>query len=101
MRREIIKIVTDAVISLNPLLDKQIPIKQGESCCLYGGSGSLDSLSLVSLIVSIEESIENKFSVSVILANEKALSQRNSPFATIQSLVDYIESLVRQEIQHV
>lgn len=101
MREKILTIVIDAVHSLNNLLDNKAPIEQGENCSLYGASGVLDSLSLVSLIVAIEESIENELNVGLILADEKAMSQRKSPFATVRSLTDYIGSLIKQnEVAH-
>lgn len=98
MRKKIVEIVINAANSLNNLLDNKLPIELGEMCCLYGSTGLLDSLSLVSLIVSVEEGIENEFNVSVILASEKAMSQKNSPFSTVKSLADYVESLLNQEI---
>ena len=61
---------------------------------MFGAGGYLDSLSLVSLVVSVEEKIEQKFDMPLILADEKAMSQKRSPFATIGSLTAYVESLM-------
>jgi acyl carrier protein len=61
---------------------------------LYGENGQLDSINLVHLIVAVEEKIEQEFGVTVTLADERALSMRNSPFATVSSLRDYVTSLL-------
>jgi hypothetical protein len=49
---------------------------------------------LVSLIVAIEREIEDTFGVAVTLADERALSMKASPFRSIQSLADYVGSLM-------
>lgn len=97
MKKQIFKIVIESIDSVNQLLDQKIPIQMGESAALYGEYGVLDSLSLVNLIVAVEEGIENEFNRSVILASEKAMSQKRSPFSTVGTLVDYIDSLLNQE----
>ena len=96
MRNEILRVVLDAVTEINETLEDQIPINLGEKCPLYGDSSILDSISLVTLIVRVEEGIEDKFNVPIILASEKAMSQRNSPFLTIGSLSNYIFDLIKE-----
>lgn len=56
---------------------------------LFGANGLLDSLALVSLVIAVEQAIEEKFAVTVELADDKALSQKNSPYRTIGSLAAY------------
>lgn len=100
MKQIIVNIVISSVESLNQLLDKKVPIELGEATPLYGSSGVLDSLALVNLIVSVEEGIEDEFGVGIILANEKAISQRKSPFSTVFSLAEYIETLIKENSNH-
>lgn len=64
---------------------------------LFGDGGVLDSLALVTLIVLCEQSVEDSFGVTVSLADEKALSQRRSPFASIGSMADYLSARMRAE----
>ena len=66
---------------------------------LFGNNGQLDSLGLVSLLVIIEQNIEDEFDVSITIADERAMSQKHSPFRTIGTLVDYIDMLLK-EIQN-
>jgi acyl carrier protein len=46
------------------------------------------------LIVAVEQNIEDEFDITIILADERAMSQKHSPFRTVRSLVDYIETLI-------
>jgi len=64
---------------------------------LFGESGLLDSVGLVSLIVAIEQEIENDLGVSIVLADERAMSQKHSPFRSIGALADYAATLVASE----
>ena len=64
---------------------------------LYGEFGKLDSLGLMSLIVILEEKLQDYLEIDLVLANEKAVSQENSPFRSIQTLTDYIQSLIEQK----
>jgi acyl carrier protein len=57
---------------------------------LFGASGALDSLGLVNFIVLLEQRIGEECGVAITLADEKALSRKNSPFLTVDSLSEYI-----------
>ena len=61
---------------------------------LLGSQSVLDSMHLVSLIVTIERELEDAFGVALTLADERALSMNASPFRSIQSLADYIGTLI-------
>lgn len=56
---------------------------------LFGKEGLLDSMGLVTLVIAAEQAIEDKFGQSVVLADEKALSQSKSPYRTVRTLVEY------------
>ena len=61
---------------------------------LLGSETALDSMRLVSLIVTIEREVEDAFGDPLTLADERALSMTASPFRSIQSLADYISTLM-------
>src|SRR5450432_289096 len=68
-----------------------------EETVLVGKDAVLDSLGVVSLIVEVEQRLETEHSVSVTLANDKAMSQRNSPFRTVGVLTDHVVAMVAEE----
>jgi acyl carrier protein len=61
---------------------------------LLGSQSVLDSMHLVSLIVTIERELEDAFGMALTLADERALSMNASPFRSVQSLADYIGILI-------
>ena len=65
---------------------------------IYGDNSQLDSLALVSLIVAVEQNIEDEFGISITLADERAMSQENSPFRSVRSLADYVEAILKEKL---
>src|SRR5215211_8696125 len=64
---------------------------------LLGSPSVLDSMQLVSLIVAIEREVADTLGVEVTLADERALSMEASPFRTIQTVAEYIQTLVTEQ----
>ena len=91
---EIIEAIYEAIDDLNPLLKQEQRLEKSTQTILFGPLGKLDSMGLVSLIVATEGKIEEKFNVRLVLADEKAMSQKNSPFLSIESLANYISKLL-------
>jgi acyl carrier protein len=67
---------------------------------LYGQKSLLDSMALVSLIADIEGKISEEFDVDLILADERAMDQRLTPFARVSTLTTYIETLLNRSSPH-
>jgi hypothetical protein len=74
--------------------DFPIDFSEERKTRLFGGGGPLDSLGLVSMVVQLEELVEEKTGKSIIIADEKAMSRRTSPFASLGLLSDYIFELL-------
>ncbi|HEY5376710.1 MAG TPA: hypothetical protein VIK01_23675 [Polyangiaceae bacterium] len=67
-----------------------------EDTVLVGKDAVLDSLGVVSLIVEVEQRVESDHNASVTLANDKAMSARNSPFRTVGVLTDHVVAMVAE-----
>lgn len=61
---------------------------------LFGREGILDSIGLVTLVVAVEQAIEDRYGALVSLADDKALAQKNSPFRTVGSLAEYAAQIL-------
>ena len=93
-RSDIVNAIYAAIDEMNEQQPKGRQIEKTPETALFGEKGMLDSLGLVNLIVAVEQQLEDELGVTVTLADEKAISQRNSPFRTVDSLADYIETQV-------
>lgn len=96
-RENVIQILESTLIEFCKEYDLVCNFSEGENTKLFGGDGILDSLGLVSFIVSVEEVLEDKFDVSIVLADEKAMSRRSSPFSRISYLADYILEVINKD----
>jgi acyl carrier protein len=63
---------------------------------LFGGNGILDSIGIVMLVTELEEVIDDELDVEIVLADERAMSQKTSPFRSVDTLIKYIELLVSE-----
>jgi len=91
MSKEARDIIITAIEELNETLSTPIDFSGADKeILLYGqGGGSLDSISLVSLVLLVEEALEDKMNMHFVLADEKAMSQKQSPFRSVSSLTNY------------
>ena len=90
-----IDLIYEAIDELNETLDE--PIEKSDSTQLFGSGSKLDSMGLVSLIVTVERLIDEKYGRTIALASEKAFSRSSSPFRTTASIAKYVEELLSEE----
>ena len=89
--------VFDAVDEVNQQLPKGRQLEKSVDTVLYGESAELDSLGLINLIVATEQKIEEKIGVTITLADDESMSQKDSPFTSIGNLIDYISLLLERK----
>jgi hypothetical protein len=65
-------------------------INLNENIRLIGTSSIFDSMDLVQFIVEVESFLDDEFEIEIELTSEKAMSRRNSPFISINTLVEHI-----------
>ena len=94
--KKVIQLIFTAIEEINKEQGIEVPLDA--STKFFGVGSSLDSLALVNLIVVIEQKVEDELNVSITIADERAMSQKHSPFRTIGSLADYIEMLLKEEL---
>lgn len=70
--------------------------KLNDNTILFGAGATIDSLTLVSLIVDLESKISEEFLCEISLTDDRAMTREISPFDTFGSLKSYIEELVSE-----
>lgn len=88
MRQEIIDLIIETA---NELGEDELGTTDSLTAdtVLFGKDGTLDSMGLVTLIVAVEQAIEDRFGAIAGLADEKAMSQARSPYRSVATLADY------------
>jgi len=85
------QIVLSAIKDMNRDLQLEQLRDADDTTALYCDDSDLDSLSLVLLVGEIEARINDAFDSDIVIASEKALSLRNSPFRSVGALITYID----------
>jgi len=96
MEREVHKVILEIAEEFNEHQKGNIRLDLGANAPLYGKEGALDSLGFVSFVLAVEQALQEKLQLPVTLSDEKAMSQKNSPFRTIGSLTEYVCRLVKE-----
>ena len=90
MRDKVFALVSSALAELNDELEYDSLRDIHEETPVFGGDEGIDSLSLVTLVANLEHEVAQAFDKKVVLADEKVMSERNTPFKTAGTLTDFI-----------
>jgi len=96
--KKIKQVIFNSIEEINQQLENKDQLEKNIETVLYGENGQLDSLGLINLIVAVEQNIEDEFDVTITLADDRAMSQKRSPFNTVGTLTNYIEILLKEEL---
>ncbi len=94
MQQEIIELIVETARELG---EDELSLTEelNADTRLFGKEGALDSMGLVTLIIAVEQAIEDRFESPVALADEKALSQTRSPYRSVATLAEYAASQIQ------
>jgi acyl carrier protein len=91
------KAVYAAVDELNRQLPGGVQVEKSLDAPLYGASGKLESLDFVTLIMEVEEKINAEFGTDITIADENLLSKEKSPFSSLETLIEYLDEMLKAE----
>jgi acyl carrier protein len=89
------EVVLNAMRNANEARDAASQLAVAPDAPIFGPDSTLDSLGLVGLLLDIEEGLQ-EIGCDVVLSDERAVSQKRSPFRSVQSLVSYVGTLARE-----
>jgi len=91
----ILELVLNAIEMTNNMREEDRQIPKSETTELYGANGNLDSMGLVAFLIDIEESLLDE-DIQITLSDERAMSQSKSPFRNVETLINYIDELIKE-----
>ena len=97
MQDKITQIVLNAIHAIDEMEEKEEFLNPTEDLRLFGGRGVMDSLGIVMLIAEVEDQIQEEFDRSITMADDRAMSQKTSPFRSVKTLVQYIVKLLDEQ----
>jgi len=95
MSKDLVTLINDCMQNLPHENGEEIFNNLTAESALFGKDGVLDSIGLVSLVVAVEQAVEDAYGLSISLADDRAMSQKSSPYKTIGSLAEYAGRLIQ------
>ena len=89
-------IIFRALEALNAERDSEDQIAVSSATSLFGVDAALDSLEFVSLITDVEASLNLDHGLEISLADDRAMARQQSPYATVETLRDYILEIAEE-----
>lgn len=90
--KELLYLVLEVVKEVGEDRENKALVEATEDTLLFGEN--LDSMGIVFLVTDLEEKISDEIGVDIILADERAMSQRTSPFRSVKTLAKYTQILI-------
>jgi acyl carrier protein len=86
---ELLELIGQCAKEVSEQQQVTLPADIGPDTRLFGKPGLFDSIGLVSLVLAVEEAVEDEYGVTIALADQRAMSQNSSPFRSMQSLAEH------------
>ncbi len=93
---KILNIIYAVIDEINEQFGKNQRLKKSPDTVLFGQSGKLDSLGMVNFIVGLEQKVEEETGKEISLADQMMNMEKDSPFRTVEGLVQYVTSIVEE-----
>ena len=89
---KVLEITKQVLAELGEERDCSELVDATEDTKIFGVQGNLDSIGVVHLVSELEEVISDEFGIEVVLADDRAMSYRTSPFRNVKTLCTHIEA---------
>tara|TARA_B110001469_G_scaffold116057_1_gene121008 strand:+ start:107 stop:400 length:294 start_codon:yes stop_codon:yes gene_type:complete len=92
--KEVLAVIYECIDEVNRMLPTRSKLTKTVETVLAGDGGALDSLSLINLLVSLEEALKLKFGIEYFLLDESLLSDPTGPYRSVSHLSKWIASRI-------
>lgn len=92
-RQDIEDVVLHALTLANQTRTADHQLAIAATAPIFGSDSTLDSLGLVALLIDVEDLLRER-GCDITIGDERAMSQRRSPFRDVATLVDYIDGVL-------
>lgn len=90
--------VFEAIEKFNKGLPQDRRLGKNLETTLLGGDENLDSVDFLNLIVLIEKNIAKEFKIPFTVFDINAMTKKNHPFRTVQTLIEYLVELLERRL---
>ena len=95
-KSQIYQVVESQLSTLNDTLSDEQKFNVSFDTMLFGRGSSIDSMSLVSVIVDLETYFLDEHNLEICITDDRAMTREISPFDNVKNLVDYLHELINE-----
>ena len=95
MENEVWEIFTAVIEDFNAGVEDNDKLIIERSTKLFGPGSSVDSMSLVNIVLSFEDRLFDVYDVEVSLSDDEALNQSKSPYESLGLLSEYATKILK------
>ncbi|MEE1610164.1 hypothetical protein [Microvirga sp. CF3016] len=88
-----LELIYKAIDEINAQNPDAPPVSKSPDTLLLDAKGGVDSLTLVNLVVAIEQVVFDETGKSIALADESIFTSAENPFQSVGSLASYLDNL--------
>lgn len=89
---QVLNLVLETVKEIGEDQNNEALVNATEDTRLFGEH--LDSMGIVFLVTDLESKISDEMAIDLTLADERAMSQKTSPFRSVKTLAKYAQNLI-------
>ena len=93
----ILVVLSSVIAEINDELPHDKQLGTDPSSVIFGENGALDSLDLIRLVVLLEQQLSEEMGLVLSIADERAMSEENSRFRSVGSLVTHVMDLIAED----
>lgn len=86
----VLSIVYDCLAELNRQLPADQQLAAAPDTVLVGEGGNLDSLGLITFLVSLEDAVQSRLGLAPALVDEERMADPSGPYRTLGSLAAWM-----------
>jgi hypothetical protein len=90
------EIVLEAARQVNETIKEGPRISEDMEAPLLDADGGIDSLTLVNLVVAVEQIVFDRTGQSVVVANEAIFSSDENPFRTLDAFSEHLDEVLKR-----
>jgi hypothetical protein len=94
-RQSLLRIIYAAIDEINRQMPDDAKVMKDPSAKLLGEGSVLDSLGVITFLVSVEKELQSGLGLELVLLDEEALANPTGPYRSIDSLVNWILAKIR------
>jgi acyl carrier protein len=95
-RREATRLVEEVIDELNQLLPGDQPLAKAPATVILGEAGSLDSMSIVNLIVALDNKLEKRLGRPVTLTEDPRLFEKDGVLGSVGRMTDLVLEIMNR-----